>query len=215
MPTIGTSATTFLRLTPLALAGLLLATLTAPLWAAPQPDVVPRRWQLDVEPGELRVVTVDTARGPRPFYYMTYLVTNNSGEDVDFYPAFIMTSDRGGELRRSNRGVPLEAARAIQEIAGRGRVEMLSEFDAHGLLLQGEENAREAVVIWPVESFMVDEVKIFLEGFSGETKSVTRPDNGETEVLRKTLMLTHEVPGQLDPSARNPITRTDSRWILR
>ena len=51
----------------------------------PEPDPIPRRWQLDVEVGPLRVATFDVKdEGKRAYFYMTYKVTNNSGEDLLF-----------------------------------------------------------------------------------------------------------------------------------
>ena len=193
----------------------LLAGLVSTALAAPEPEIIPKRWQLNVEPGDLRVQTVDVPGiGPQVFYYMTYLVTNNSGEDVQFYPSFeLATND--GTLIKSNRGVPRYAKDEIHAIASRGRIELLPELDAQGLLLQGEENAREAIVIWVCPSLDVDEVKVFMGGFSGETRAVVRPDNGETEILRKELMLEHEVLGQIDPKSRVPLNRVESRWTLR
>ena len=46
---------------------------TAPaVLAAPEPDPVPRRWELQIEPGPLRSATIDVPNyGPRKFFYMT------------------------------------------------------------------------------------------------------------------------------------------------
>ncbi len=201
---------------------LALLVITAALFAmistafgAPEPEVIPRRWQLNAEVDDLRVVTVEVPDlGPQAYYYLTYTVTNNSGEDVQFYPSFTLATD-DGKIIKSNRGVPKYAKDELLRQAGRGRIELLSELDAQGLLLQGKENARESIVIWPCLKLTVNEVKVFLGGFSGETRAVTRPDNGETQILRKELMLTHEVLGAIDPATRLPLKRTQTRWTLR
>ena len=183
-------------------------------FAAPEPDPVPRRWQLDIDPGDLRVTVVDLPSGPKAYYYIDYLVTNNSGEDVYFAPSFTLYTPDDGELLRSGRGIPREVT--DQVLAELDDEFVQDEIRVQGLLLQGKEYARQGVAIWPVENTKVDEIVVFATGFSGETKRVERPDNGETVVLRKTLMLRHEVPGELDTQRREPIDRRgDGRWILR
>jgi len=185
--------------------------------AAPEPEAVPSRWEFDLEPGKLRVLTVDIpGQGLRAFYYWTYKVTNTTGEDRPFNPAFELYTEDGTKsvLIRSGRDVPRQATEKILEKIDNDL--LLDEVDIQsGLLLQGREHAREGLVVWPVESFKVDEVVIFAEGFSGESRSVTRPDNGERVVLRKTLMLRHIVEGTLDSSSPRPLKRTTERWILR
>lgn len=183
--------------------------------SAPQPEVVPKRWQLDVRPSDLRVMTVDVPGvGLRCYYYMTYLVTNNTGEDIDFFPSFELVTDDGRTFK-SGRDVPRYARERIHRVARKGRIELLHELDAQGKLLQGPEHALEVLVIWPCENFKVDEVKVFMAGFSGETRTVEKPDTGEEVVLRKELMLVHTVPGEINPRGREPLRRIEDRWILR
>ncbi len=63
-----------------ALACLAVLTLTAAVWAYPKPASVPYRWELDFEPGELRLY-VDTAGEAAAYWYFTYKVTNRTGRD--------------------------------------------------------------------------------------------------------------------------------------
>lgn len=181
--------------------------------AAPEPEPVPRRWQLRVEPGDLRIAVVDVPGiGPRTYLYMTYKVTNNTGEDRDFAPAFELATDTG-QLVRSGREVPEYVTR---ELLGRIDNPLLKrEYDVQGRLLQGEENAEEALVIWRADDLQGGEYSVFMIGFSGETKTVIRPDNGQTHLLRKTLMLRHDGTGILDPQSGRPLTRIQERWVLR
>ena len=181
--------------------------------AAPEPEAVPRRWQLDFVPGHLRVISIEApGRSNTVFFYMTYRVTNNSGQDVMFSPSFDLATD-DGHLRRSGRDVPPDVA---SDLLGRlGDPLLQSETDIQGLLLQGPENARHGVVIWPADNLSVDEIDIYAVGLSGETKTVVRPDNGENVVLRKTLRISHHVSGDVNPRSSTPINRTGTRWILR
>lgn len=183
------------------------------LRAAPEPEPVPRRWQLRIDPGELRLASVDAPGiGPRAYLYFTYKVTNNTGEDRNFAPVFEMVTYQGMPVR-SGRAVP----RAVIDALTRSMRNpfLLDEISVQGPLLQGEENAKEGLVVWPADELKPGTIDLFAAGFSGETKAVTRPDNGQKITLRKTLMLRHEVSGEMDPRSGKPIPRASERWILR
>jgi len=188
------------------------ALVDSPALGAPEPEPIPRRWQFDIEPSDLRVRTIEVNGTPQAFFYMTYKVTNNTGEDRFFAPWFELATDQGTVVR-SGRGIPHSVT---QELLRAYRNPLLmDEVSVQGLLLQGEANAREGLVVWPADDLDADEILVFAVGFSGETKTVARPDNGEETVLRKTLMLRHDTPGDIDPRGGRPLTRTQSRWILR
>lgn len=199
-----------------ALLGLLCLTLglLAPvISAAPEPEAIPRRWELRVEPGELRCMTVDVpGKGPQAYFYLTFKATNLSGQDLYFAPSFDLgLSD--GTVIRSGRDVPAEATKAILEYIRQPFLE--TELKLQGQFLQGPENAKEGLVVWPAVSLKQHEVTVYMAGFSGETKSIVRPDTGQTHVLRKTLMLRHEVSGEIEASTNATLTRSARRWILR
>lgn len=211
-----TISTTRNLITPLLLGifTLLLTCLAVPnLIAAPQPDPVPRRWELTVEPGPLRVATLNIPdEGPRTFYYFTYRVTNNTGSDQTLAPIFELYTD-DGEIRRSNRNVPREAVRQLLDKLRNPLIE--DEIAIQGPILPGREHAKDGLVVWPVGSFDINDATIFAVGFSGETRRYVRPDNGEEIILRKTLLLRHEIPGELNPNSSRPLERVEERWILR
>lgn len=194
--------------------------------AAPEPALVPQRWQLDIEPGPLRLTTVqieeeflmadgsvEIVSRPEAYFYFTYLVENNSGKDLRFAPIFELATEEG-DLVRSGRGVSLAVR---DELLARLKNPLLEdELDLVGRKIeQGEENALEGLVIWPAGSLKVDELTIFARGFSGETERVRRPDTGREVVLHKTLMLRHHVPGSLDGVYDEPLERAEKRWIMR
>ncbi len=213
--------------------------LTASAVGAPEPSPTPLRWQLDVEPGELKAAFLDVPGvGPRAYLYMTYKVENNTGADMYFAPSFELSTD-DGDLIRAGRDVPTEVNRMLLE---RLKNQFLKDqTDAIGTLRQGEENAREGLVVWPAPSLKVDRVTVYCVGFSGETKRVKKPAPTEPEapaatpagasgskptdtkptdakdevVLRKTLMLVHTTPGEITGPQHAPLARTTSRWILR
>ncbi len=185
--------------------------------AAPEPDPVPRRWQLDVDVAPLRVASVDVPGvGPRMFFYITYKVTNPTREDVLFAPAWFLSNDEG-ELLRSGRDVPTAVTHEI--LRRLDNPLLMDQIQVLGLLLQGPENAREGLAIWPVTDFDASQVSLFGAGFSGETRKVTvrDPKSGKprTDILRKTIMLRYAMTGDVsvDPAAQR--TPAEVRWIMR
>ncbi|MGP1308741.1 MAG: hypothetical protein ACTS27_00900 [Phycisphaerales bacterium] len=196
--------------------------------AAPEPSPVPVRWQLDVTPGPLRVLKMDVpGEGPRSFFYMPYKVVNNTGEDLYFAPVFELATDEG-EILRAGREVPTAAVReAMNRLSNPFMVEPIQ---AIGTLAQGEENAVESIAIWPAPNLSVDRVSVYAAGFSGETRRIVKPvviriasenqdEDGEEAsnevLLRKTLMLVHQTPGELTRTGNTPLTRVEQRWIMR
>lgn len=210
-----TSPATLLRTAVLAILALVLCGFSiTEASAAPQPDAIPSRWEFDLRPGPLRITTVHVeGQGPQAFFYMPYYVENNSGEDRFLAPRFELATEEGDIVRSGGSAVPRSV---VQTLIARFQNQLLEdEISMLGPILQGPENAREGLVIWPAGELTVDEVTVYASGFSGETKQFVRPDNGEIVVLRKTRMLRHATPGNIDVNSDRPFRRTMDRWIMR
>lgn len=184
---------------------------------APEPDPVPRRWQFDVKLGDLRMARINLeGGGVGTYFYLPYQVTNGTREDLLFAPQWELATDEG-DVVRSGRDVPAEVTRQI--IARLGNPLILDQVAILGPLLQGEENAKDGVVIWAAPDLNVDEVAIYATGFSGETKpyEVRDPATGKMrpELLRKTLMLRYDIPGDLMKRGNQPFPTSERRWIMR
>ena len=184
---------------------------------APEPDPVPRRWQLEVTPGSLRMATVELeGTGPRVYFYMTYKVTNASGGDLLLAPAMELATEEG-DVIRSGRDVPAAVTRHI--LSQLEHPFLQDQNSIVGLILQGEENAREGLAIWPVSDLDVDEITVYAAGFSGETAPVAFKDakSGEqTKVLlRKSLMMRFTSPGELQVGSTEPLELVEKRWVMR
>ncbi|MCG3122991.1 MAG: hypothetical protein GIKADHBN_01398 [Phycisphaerales bacterium] len=198
-------------------ATLLTALAAGTLGFAPEPDPIPRRWQLDVKLGPLRLAKFDVpGSGPRAFFYMTYTVTNASGTDVLLAPAWdLATSD--GEIVRSGRNVP--ASVTEQLIKNLNNPYLEDQISIIGVMMQGEENAKDGLVVWAVDDFRVDEVSIFGAGFSGEAKpmEILNPETDERErvLLRKTLMSRYITPGDIERHVTPEFESVETRWIMR
>lgn len=183
----------------------------------PEPDPVPRRWQLDFTPGALRTVTMTMADGSvRSFAYLTYKVVNNTGQDLLFAPSLEMSTDEGA-LTRAGREVPAEATRRILDSLQNPLLQ--DQISVVGPLLQGEENAREGLAVWLLPDVSVADVTVYIAGLSGETRAIETKDakTGETNrtLLRKTMMIKYFGPGEVAPASGDEIIRSDARWILR
>ncbi|HYF15949.1 MAG TPA: hypothetical protein VD971_12845 [Phycisphaerales bacterium] len=186
-------------------------------FAAPEPDPVPRRWQLTIEPGPLRIMSVSTpSQGERLYYYMTYKVTNTSGMDLLFTPSFDLATDEGDVLR-SGRDVPADVTRFVLDALENPMLE--DQISIVGMLLQGEENAKEGLAVWPVVSNHVRELEVYCNGFSGEMRAIDAFDpvsGGSKRVtLRKTLMLRFQPLGEARPMGAEGLPVVEKRWIMR
>jgi hypothetical protein len=179
----------------------------------PEPEPIPRRWQLDIDVGPLRVATFDIKdQGRQAYFYLTYTVTNNSGEDLLFAPSFELAMDH--QVLRSGRQIPLDVTRQLLDQTQIPQIE--DQISIIGQLLQGKENAKHGLVVWPAKELSTLHLTLYAAGFSGETATVERPDNNEKVVLRKTLMVRYASPGDLNQNGQEPIpTAEPSRWIMR
>src|SRR5262245_53853491 len=58
------------------------------VWAAPQAGLVSPSWELDIQFADPQRITVPTKTGSETYWYVLYRVTNRTGKDVRFFPAF-------------------------------------------------------------------------------------------------------------------------------
>lgn len=185
----------------------------APMAAlAPEPDPVPKRWELQVETSDLRIITIDVAGGPKKFFYMTFKVTNNSGQDQLFAPSFQL-SDGDGNVVRSGREVPAAVTQKLLTEAQNPFIQ--DQIGVIGELQQGAENAKDGLVIWPAGSLNPSKLTVYAAGFSGETKTVASPDGKDKFILRKTLRMEFHAPGDLSGVAAQSFEVTERGWIMR
>ncbi len=184
---------------------------------APEPDPIPRRWQLDAKVGPLRLTRVTQNDGTiRSYFYLTYHVTNKTGEDVLFAPTFELANGEG-EVLRSGRTVPIDTSTKIQNDLENPFLE--DQISILGMILQGDENAKDGVVIWPANDLNVSELTVYASGFSGEVAlvEVKNPKSGEaTKVpLYKTLMLRYKSEGDMTERDSVPFEAFENKWIMR
>jgi hypothetical protein len=186
------------------------------LGLGPEPDPIPRKWELTVEPGALRYASVDDGSGPKGYFYFTYTVTNTSGKDLLFTPSFDMCNDKG-EVVRSGRDVPAAVTKALKDSLNNELLE--DQISIVGMLLQGEGNAKDGLVVWPATTLRFSELEIYGTGFSGETKTIEQKDarTGKPTklTLRKTLMLRYQPTGEVRDQGARPFEMIEKRWVMR
>ena len=151
----------------------LIATASLAAGMAPEPDPIPRRWQLDVTIGPMRMASYQLeGQGSKTYLYFTYKVTNNTGQDLLFAPSFELSLGKGEPIR-SGRNVPADVTKKLIEQCQNTFLQ--DQISILGNLLQGSENAREGVVVWELENLKPDKIAVYAAGFSGETVNITPP----------------------------------------
>ena len=199
--------------------------------AAPEPSEVPVEWELDIELPDVAMpisITLPGEDKPTVFWYLRYLVINDSGEDREFTPVIDLVTNTG-QLIRAGESVPPVVYEAIK---AKHHQPLLKDLPAvAGRLLQGEDNAKAGVAIWPDFDADAGKIDIFISGLSGETQAVQLPNPVEkitptaecnniveqvTEVvLRKTLKLTYSLPGEASARLTTPAALVARKWIMR
>jgi len=175
-----------------------------------RPSARPVRWQLDFEPGDLRLY-VD-ARDGKAYLFMTYKVVNNTSQDRLWAPSFVLFTDRG-ELVKSGVNVPRRITDELLTLMGNEFLE--TQERVIGDLFQGEGMAKEGLVIWPIQDTRLNELRIFVAGLSGETARLNHPITGEPIILRKTMQRNYLIRGDALARGRKPIELIGTTWVMR
>ena len=216
-------------------AAVVLAAMAWCLWAgtartAPQPSEAPVDWQFESAFKKLQPIEVQVPgeQKPRLFWYLLYEVANHTDQDEFFAPRFDLYTHTG-QLIHAGDDVPVYVFGHIKKLLNDPLLRDVSGMT--GKLLQGEDNAKRGLAIWPDFDPAAGVIKLFVTGLSGETVRIKLPkavrvtemdergDLKEVEkkelVLAKTLQLTYSVPGQAKARARVSPKLTDKKWIMR
>ena len=123
-------------------------------------------------------------QAPQAYWYMTYRVTNNTGQEQLFLPVFEMLT-REGKVHVSDKGVSPRVFDAIKDREGNRFLERRSKVE--GTLRQGEAEAKDSVAIWKQPLDQMGEFTIFISGLSGEANTY-KMDNGKLVKLDPSKM---------------------------
>lgn len=181
--------------------------------AFPTPPVVTRSWELGFTHTQPRPIGVQDVDGKYHWYwYITYKVTNLTGTERLFVPDFTIATDTG-EIMQANRNIPSDVFKAIKDHLGNPLLE--SPAQIVGQLLQGEDHARESVIIWREPGEDVARISLFISGLSGETTVIQNPETKAQVLMTRTLMLDFELPGRPALPQNQTILSAGQKWIMR
>lgn len=198
----------------------------ASTWAASPLRGSASDWQLDFEFHDPQRITFRAPGSGKAttYWYVLYRVTNNSGRDVQFYPSFRLVTDT---LKVVEGGADVHPRVFDLVVARHGREYpfLTTPAKAIGLLLQGEDNARSSVIVFREFDPKADSFSLFISGLSGKVERIGNPafdvnreeapDNPRFFLLRRTLAVTYNIPG--DPGTRRSSTpvRRNREWLMR
>lgn len=177
--------------------------------APPEPSTRPPRWELQFEvTHDLRLIQV----GREHYWFLTYLVTNKTGEDQIFVPNAILATDAGDILKDGE--VPYEVTERILKMMKNPLLE--SKNQIIGQLKQGKENAREGLMVWKSGRLEdVRDVRLFIGGLSSDTQVVKNPVTGDDAVVRKHLAREYDCPGEPLAEPGRAVRLRRNHWIMR
>jgi len=215
------------RLFPIAFCASLLFT-AALVLAYPKPNPHKISWELDFQHGQPTRILVQEPGGasPRAYWYLAYTVTNNTNEDQLYLPVFELVDEKGN-VHRSDKDIPKAVFDTIKTREGKKLMEPIGTVS--GKLRVGSDEAKESVAIWAEPMERMGTFTIFVTGLSGE--AVWYKDGKETpmreadwvkvkpenagEILRKTLALEYQVPGDEFFPGRDRVILKNKDWVMR
>jgi hypothetical protein len=192
--------------------------------AAPEPAIVPApgQWTLDMEfinPQQI-IWPQGPDKKPVNFWYTIITLTNNTGNDVEFYPKCDLMTD-SFQIIPAGKFVSTALFDQIKK-RHKNRYPFLEPLNNAGTkILQGQDNARDIAVIWPDFDAKASSVKLFITGLSNETAVVNNPISKDEMgmpariFLRKTIELSYLVRGDQDLRSINSFAFQGKRWIMR
>ncbi len=193
--------------------------------AAPEPAIVPALgvWTIEVtfeNPQQISIRRGGPHGKPERFWYVIVTLTNNTGQDVEFYPKCDLLTDTFEVLGAVKGASPA----LIGKIKARHQQKypFLEPLETVGTkVLEGEDNVKEVAVIFPDFDAKAKGVKIFISGLSNETVAVEHPvrkdaSGGPVKVyLRKTLELSYKLGGDPAFRAEQKLEFEGKRWVMR
>ena len=179
--------------------------------AVPEPSRVPISWELSFRHGNMERVFVSVNGKDQAFWFMRYTVTNTSDRDILFTPSFELVAETGTALE-AFKNVPNAVFEKIK--SNFSNPLLVSPNNVYGKLLQGEDNAKDGVVIFPAIDPDARNFRLFVMGLSGETSDVENPMTHKKVILQKTLELDFNIPGQaigIEPKCG----LTATKWVMK
>ena len=191
---------------------------------APEPAMIPRpsQWTLDCTFTHPEQIVLRRAEDNKPirFWYIIITLTNNTGQDIDFYPKCELITDTFQSIP-AGKGVGSIVFERIKQRHKKNYpfLELLGKTD--NKILQGRDNTKDIAIIWPDFDAQANNISIFIGGLSNELAVVKHPvtknqDNEPIEIyLRKTLNLKYNITGNSASSSGANLEYKNKSWLMR
>jgi len=193
-------------------------------YAAPAPAIVQsaQQWTVDIKyehPQQIQV-RFEGQRHPVRFWYMIMTLTNETGDDVDFYPKCELVTDTF-QVVPAGINVPDSVFSQIKTRHEKQYPFLESIDKTSSKVLQGQDNTKDVAIIWSDFDAKAKNISFFVAGLSNETVVLDHPtakdEDGNTKkiFLRKTLELDYKLGG--DPLFRSDaiLKFKEQNWIMR
>jgi hypothetical protein len=193
-------------------------------FCAPAPAIVPgaNQWTLNVVYNQPQQITVKIPgqRKPQRFWYVILTMTNNANIDVPFYPTNELVTDTFQIIPayRDTRNVVFDKIKARYK----KKFPFLESLEtAENRVLQGEDNTKDLVIIWPDFDVKAKNISLYIAGLSNETIVIEHPTqkdpNGNPEkiYLRKTLQLDYSISGDPNFRSNTSLVYKAMDWVMR
>lgn len=200
--------------------------LVAAAFAAPQPAKNSTTWELDFDFVDIQRVTVAISGRSQSvtYWYLLYTVTNNTENDVEFYPSFDLITDTMEVVTAGDHIHP----KVYDVITARHKTNypfFTEPAQMNGRLRVGTDNARTSAAVFRDFDAKASSFKVFASGLTGEVTRVSNPsfdvDQPESDAnrrfftLRKTLEIDYDLPGDPGTRAASVPVRKDWTWVMR
>ena len=193
---------------------------------APKAGLVSSSWQLDFTFHDPQRISLALPGDDRPttFWYVLYQVTNDTRQEVQFYPSFRLVTDT---LQVVEGGESI-SPRVYDAIRARHKKEypfFKPPWKITGPLLRGQENTQTSVVVFSQFDREASAFTIYVGGLSGEIQRVRNPGfltnseesdaNPRVFLFRRTLAIKYDLPGDPNTQARAVPIRRSRDWVMR
>jgi len=202
----------------------LLLVITSLCLSAPEPAVVQGvdNWTVDVtfeQPQQIEV-KVNGEDKPRRFFYVILTLTNNTKQEIAFYPKCDLMTDTF-QVIPAGTDVPIGVFEDLKQ-RNQNKYPLLESCEqTDSRILQGSDNAKDIAIIWPDFDAEAKGFKLFIAGLSNESVAVDHPtekaQDGKPKkiFLRKTLELEYAILGDSAFRSDAKLVSKGQRWVMR